>query len=96
MDEAYDDVTAKTHGYRLQHSEVQTPVERRCPSANYSAEEINQATQSLAKIKQIDHHWNNDSESEDTVFQMKDIWMQLVPALFLQKNKSHGAPPNLL
>ena len=59
-------------------------------NADYSEDEIKEATQRLQKIKQIENRGNN--ESENTVSQMKDIWKQLVQALLLQKSKSRDAP----
>ena len=70
--------------------ETRQVLKTQVQNADYSEDEILQATQRLQKVKQIESRGNN--ESEDTVSQMKDIWKQLVQALLLQKSKSRDAP----
>jgi hypothetical protein len=60
--------------------------------ADYTEEEISQATLRLEKIKTIEDRGGN--ASENTILMMKEIWLQLVKTLLLQKNnKSAGHTP---
>jgi hypothetical protein len=60
--------------------------------ARYSKTEIDEAKDRLQRVKQIDELGSNDSE--DTIPLMKQIWLQLVKALLLQKNfKNSSNPP---
>jgi hypothetical protein len=61
--------------------------------ADYTEEELAHAAQRLEKIKKIEERGVIDSES--TIPMMKEIWLQLVKTLLLQKdNKAAGSAPS--
>jgi hypothetical protein len=85
--EAFLDTYEKIKSYRI-HLKVDIV------KARYSPTEIDEAKERLQRIKQIESHGSNDSE--DTIPLMKQIWLQLVQALLLQKTfKNSGLPPSL-